>query len=60
MMIDRAALHVYDMAAEWREHTGLPFFLLFGLCVPMLLTTSRSRFSGRQRGRTGLSVKTRS
>ena len=29
MMIDRAALRVYDMAAEWRKHTGLPFVFAF-------------------------------
>ncbi|HXG65647.1 MAG TPA: menaquinone biosynthesis protein [Blastocatellia bacterium] len=29
MLIDRSALHVYDMAAEWRKHTGLPFVFAF-------------------------------
>src|SRR5581483_3770776 len=29
MMVDRNALHVYDMAAEWRKHTGLPFVFAF-------------------------------
>jgi chorismate dehydratase len=29
MMVDRSALHVYDMAAEWRRHTGLPFVFAF-------------------------------
>ena len=25
MLIDRSALYVYDLAEEWRKHTGLPF-----------------------------------
>ena len=29
MVIDRSSLHVYDMAAEWRKHTGLPFVFAF-------------------------------
>ncbi len=29
MMIDRAGLHVYDLAEEWRRHTGLPFVFAF-------------------------------
>jgi chorismate dehydratase len=29
MLIDRSALHVYDMAEEWRKHTGLPFVFAF-------------------------------
>src|SRR5262249_21332163 len=29
MLIDRAKLHVYDMAEEWRKHTGLPFVFAF-------------------------------
>ena len=29
MMIDRSALQVYDMAAEWRKHTNLPFVFAF-------------------------------
>ena len=29
MVIDRSALHVYDMAAEWRKHTALPFVFAF-------------------------------
>jgi chorismate dehydratase len=29
MLIDRSALHVYDMAEEWRRHTGLPFVFAF-------------------------------
>jgi len=27
--IDRSALYVYDMADEWRKHTGLPFVFAF-------------------------------
>lgn len=29
MLIDRSALHVYDLALEWRNHTGLPFVFAF-------------------------------
>jgi len=29
MLIDRSALHVYDLAEEWRKHTGLPFVFAF-------------------------------
>jgi chorismate dehydratase len=29
MLIDRSELHVYDMAEEWRRHTGLPFVFAF-------------------------------
>jgi chorismate dehydratase len=29
MMIDRTGLHVYDLAEEWRKHTGLPFIFAF-------------------------------
>ena len=29
MLIDRATLHVYDLAEEWRRHTGLPFVFAF-------------------------------
>src|SRR5439155_6128864 len=29
MLIDRSALHVYDLAEEWQEHTGLPFVFAF-------------------------------
>ncbi len=29
MLIDRSALHVYDLAEEWRQHTGLPFVFAF-------------------------------
>ncbi len=29
MLIDRAKLQVYDMAEEWRKHTGLPFVFAF-------------------------------
>lgn len=29
MMIDRRGLHVYDLAEEWRRHTGLPFVFAF-------------------------------
>ena len=29
MLIDRSALHVYDLAEEWRNHTGLPFVFAF-------------------------------
>ncbi|MFL6275166.1 MAG: menaquinone biosynthetic enzyme MqnA/MqnD family protein [Blastocatellia bacterium] len=29
MMIDRRGLHVYDLAEEWRKHTGLPFVFAF-------------------------------
>jgi chorismate dehydratase len=29
MLIDRSALHVYDLAQEWRNHTGLPFVFAF-------------------------------
>ncbi|MEW6130753.1 MAG: menaquinone biosynthesis protein [Acidobacteriota bacterium] len=29
MLIDRAQLNVYDLAAEWRKHTGLPFVFAF-------------------------------
>ena len=29
MLIDRTALHVYDLAEEWRKHTGLPFVFAF-------------------------------
>ena len=29
MLIDRSALKVYDLAEEWRKHTGLPFVFAF-------------------------------
>jgi chorismate dehydratase len=29
MMIERRGLHVYDLAEEWRKHTGLPFVFAF-------------------------------
>jgi chorismate dehydratase len=29
MLIDRASLRVYDLAEEWRKHTGLPFVFAF-------------------------------
>ena len=29
MLIDRLAFHVYDLAEEWRKHTGLPFVFAF-------------------------------
>ncbi|HXG94975.1 MAG TPA: menaquinone biosynthesis protein [Blastocatellia bacterium] len=29
MLIDRSQLYVYDMAEEWRTHTGLPFVFAF-------------------------------
>lgn len=29
MLIDRSALHVYDLAEEWRKQTGLPFVFAF-------------------------------
>lgn len=29
MLIDRSALHVYDLAEEWKKHTGLPFVFAF-------------------------------
>ena len=29
MLIDRSSLLVYDMAEEWRKHTGLPFVFAF-------------------------------
>src|ERR1044072_400650 len=29
MLIDRSSLYVYDLAEEWRKHTGLPFVFAF-------------------------------
>lgn len=29
MLIDRSGLFIYDMAEEWRKHTGLPFVFAF-------------------------------
>ncbi|MEK6324306.1 MAG: menaquinone biosynthesis protein [Acidobacteriota bacterium] len=29
MLIDRSALHVYDLAEEWKKHTGRPFVFAF-------------------------------
>jgi chorismate dehydratase len=29
MLIDRSALKVYDLAEEWRTHTGMPFVFAF-------------------------------
>jgi chorismate dehydratase len=29
MLIDRSALHVYDLAEEWRKHTARPFVFAF-------------------------------
>jgi chorismate dehydratase len=43
MLIDRASLAVYDLAEEWRKHTGLPFVFAFWA----IRMDSRS-FSGRR------------
>jgi chorismate dehydratase len=29
MLIERSSLHVYDLAEEWRKHTGMPFVFAF-------------------------------
>jgi chorismate dehydratase len=29
MLIDRSGLYVYDLAVEWKKHTGLPFVFAF-------------------------------
>jgi chorismate dehydratase len=29
MLVDRASFHVYDLAEEWKKHTGLPFVFAF-------------------------------
>lgn len=34
MLIDRSALYVYDLAEEWRKHTGLPFVFAFWAIRP--------------------------
>jgi chorismate dehydratase len=34
MLIDRSALHVYDLAEEWRKHTGFPFVFAFWAIRP--------------------------
>jgi chorismate dehydratase len=34
MLIDRSGLHVYDLAEEWRRHTGLPFVFAFWAVRP--------------------------
>src|SRR5260370_27067096 len=34
MLIDRSGLHVYDLAEEWRKHTGLPFVFAFWAVRP--------------------------
>lgn len=34
MLIDRSALHVYDLAEEWKKHTGLPFVFAFWAVRP--------------------------
>lgn len=34
MMIDRTGLYVYDLAEEWRKHTGLPFVFAFWAIRP--------------------------
>jgi chorismate dehydratase len=40
MLIDRSALYVYDLAEEWRKHTGLPFVFAFWA----IRADSRARF----------------
>jgi chorismate dehydratase len=34
MLIDRSSLYVYDLAEEWRKHTGLPFVFAFWAVRP--------------------------
>src|SRR5262249_19299040 len=46
MLIDRAALHVYDLAEEWKKHTGLPFVFAF-----WAIRTDSPAFSARTAGR---------
>src|SRR5262245_19367448 len=46
MLIDRAALAVYDLAEEWKKHTGLPFVFAF-----WAIRSDSPAFSGRSAGR---------
>jgi chorismate dehydratase len=52
MMIDRRGLHVYDLAEEWRRHTGLPFVFAFwavrndSACWPGGIDFKRARREG--------------
>ena len=42
MLIDRSSLYVYDLAEEWRRHTGLPFvFAFWGIRTHSLSWPSR-------------------
>jgi chorismate dehydratase len=42
MLIDRTRLHVYDLAEEWRKHTGLPFvFAFWAIRKDSILLSSR-------------------
>jgi chorismate dehydratase len=45
MLIDRASLHVYDLAQEWKKHTGLPFVFAF-----WAIRADSAVFSGRGAG----------
>src|SRR5262245_20371857 len=46
MLIDRAALQVYDLAEEWKKHTGLPFVFAF-----WAIRSDSPAFIGRVGGR---------
>jgi chorismate dehydratase len=45
MLIDRASLQVYDLAEEWKKHTGLPFVFAF-----WAIRRDSPAFSGRASG----------
>lgn len=44
MMVDRSALYVYDLAEEWRRHTGLPF--VFAIWAVRVEAAARLRDCG--------------
>src|SRR5689334_17237371 len=58
MMIDRTGLQVYDLAEEWRKHTGLPFVFAFWAlrrdAAPMFGAASERRIDFRAAKREGV------
>ena len=52
MLIDRSSLYVYDLAEEWRKHTGLPFVFAF-----WAVRSASTAWADNQSARAGNSLK---